>query len=215
MNSVCVEEGRTVLFVSHNMAAVKSFCTTGILLNNGQITCMGTSSAAIEEYFKENKGEFSTHMEIADLKRERGAKKITITDLYFNSAMYFPSSAFAISLQLKAKQPIKENSELTMSVHIVDSYENQIYHLSTPFVGAENIPFSENGRYTFTIPNLNLKSGTYAIWLWLCMNGEEQEWITSGITLTVNEGNIYDYPNSRIVSGVVQPVFEFKVEKNE
>ena len=54
MQDVSKGEGRTVLFVSHNMAAVRSLCTNGILLENGQIIYNGTSEDAINYYLKNN-----------------------------------------------------------------------------------------------------------------------------------------------------------------
>ena len=50
MNDVSKGEGRTVLFVSHNMAAVKSLCTKGIVLKNGLIGYQGGSDASISYY---------------------------------------------------------------------------------------------------------------------------------------------------------------------
>ena len=44
--------GRTVLFVSHNMAAVRSLCTTGIVLNEGRVVEAGEIGACVESYFK-------------------------------------------------------------------------------------------------------------------------------------------------------------------
>jgi len=43
-------EGRTVLFVSHNMAAVRSFCKTTVLLRNGSVVMAGYADAVIKEY---------------------------------------------------------------------------------------------------------------------------------------------------------------------
>ncbi len=45
-------EGRTVIFVSHNMAAVKALCNKGILLHNGSIKIIGSATHAIENYLK-------------------------------------------------------------------------------------------------------------------------------------------------------------------
>jgi len=44
------QEGRTVLFVSHNMQAVKQLCRIGILLKNGSIAYNGMATKAVEEY---------------------------------------------------------------------------------------------------------------------------------------------------------------------
>lgn len=50
MEDVSRNEGRTLLFVSHNLASVAHLCSKGILLNAGQIAFMGTSQAAIDTY---------------------------------------------------------------------------------------------------------------------------------------------------------------------
>ena len=52
MQDVSRGEGRTVLFVSHNMAAVRNLCHTGIILNNGSVVFSGTADKAIENYLK-------------------------------------------------------------------------------------------------------------------------------------------------------------------
>jgi len=51
MQDVSRNDGRTVLFVSHNMAAVKSLCTTGIVVNDGKLIYEGTSEETIHHYF--------------------------------------------------------------------------------------------------------------------------------------------------------------------
>jgi lipopolysaccharide transport system ATP-binding protein len=50
MQDVSKNDGRTVLFVSHNMAAVKSLCTRGILLENGQIKYIDEINNIVQKY---------------------------------------------------------------------------------------------------------------------------------------------------------------------
>ncbi|WP_347052917.1 ABC transporter ATP-binding protein [Flavobacterium olei] len=54
MQDISKGEGRTVLFVSHNMAAIKQLCTKTIILNNGTILFDGTTSEGIDLYFNLN-----------------------------------------------------------------------------------------------------------------------------------------------------------------
>lgn len=49
-----MKEGRTVLFVSHNVAAIRQLCTNGILLNNGQAQASGKVSDIIDSYLLDN-----------------------------------------------------------------------------------------------------------------------------------------------------------------
>lgn len=51
MKEVSRERGRTVLFVSHNMAAINSMCKDTVLLSEGTVECIGPTRAVIERYF--------------------------------------------------------------------------------------------------------------------------------------------------------------------
>lgn len=54
MQDISTGEGRTVLFVSHNMAAVKSLCTRGIVLEHGTVVFDGATDEAVDYYLKNN-----------------------------------------------------------------------------------------------------------------------------------------------------------------
>lgn len=54
MHDVSKGGGRTVLFVSHNMAAVQSLCKSGVVLENGCVSFTGSASDAIKSYLKSN-----------------------------------------------------------------------------------------------------------------------------------------------------------------
>ena len=54
MGDISKGEGRTVLFVSHNMSAVKSLCTKGVVLKNGFITYSGEITDAVNNYLTES-----------------------------------------------------------------------------------------------------------------------------------------------------------------
>jgi lipopolysaccharide transport system ATP-binding protein len=57
MNDVSKGEGRTVLFVSHNLAAVKSLCNNGIFLSNGQISLINSIDLVVNTYLESNEKE--------------------------------------------------------------------------------------------------------------------------------------------------------------
>ena len=52
MQSISQGEGRTVLFVSHNMASIKKLCHSGILLSQGQIAYQGNVTDTVSEYLQ-------------------------------------------------------------------------------------------------------------------------------------------------------------------
>ena len=60
MQDVAKGEGRTVLFVSHNMGAVQTLCTKGIILHDGMVSYRGSVHEAIKRYLNESKGDSET-----------------------------------------------------------------------------------------------------------------------------------------------------------
>jgi lipopolysaccharide transport system ATP-binding protein len=60
--------GRTILFVSHNMAAVARLCQRGILLDRGRVVAQGTAESIVNDYFHSDKGDESTF--ISDSTKE-------------------------------------------------------------------------------------------------------------------------------------------------
>ena len=54
MKDVSQGEGRTVLFVSHNMASVRTLCHSGVLLENGSVKSIGGINKIVEEYLQDN-----------------------------------------------------------------------------------------------------------------------------------------------------------------
>ncbi len=81
MQDVAKGEGRTVLFVSHNMAAVRSLCTKGILLENGCVYLEGSIEKVINQYLN-NKETFVEQKIVDNIKWiKRG---ITINKIYIN-----------------------------------------------------------------------------------------------------------------------------------
>ena len=79
MGDVSTKEGRTVLFVSHNMGSVELLCNRGILFNNGQIYYSGTTTDTILNYYKAFKSSLKTAI---SLRKDRtGNGNIKLTDI--------------------------------------------------------------------------------------------------------------------------------------
>ena len=82
MQDVSRGEGRTVLFVSHNMASIRALCHTGILLNNGHIQTTGLINEVVETYIGNNAD--SNNAIYADLASAPGNDLIRIREFSLN-----------------------------------------------------------------------------------------------------------------------------------
>lgn len=75
MQDVSRGEGRTVLFVSHNMSAVRSLCRRGIILQNGLQIFDGDANGAVDYYTATNITELRDYLEVSDKYRRPGPLK--------------------------------------------------------------------------------------------------------------------------------------------
>src|SRR5574344_1181196 len=115
MQDVSQGEGRTVLFVSHNMAAVKSLCKRGVLLEQGKVKRIGPVNDVVDEYINQNQGIF----EFTKYKDRSGNGTIKI-----NSVEYFNSNNEKINtLKTGEEVIICVNYEIIQNMdHVMESY---------------------------------------------------------------------------------------------
>ena len=78
MQDVSKGEGRTVLFVSHNMAAVKTLCKNGVVLTNGQVAFTGDINLSIDHY----RNSFQSVLNV--LKNNNGVHDLTLKSNYID-----------------------------------------------------------------------------------------------------------------------------------
>lgn len=75
MQDVSRGEGRTVLFVSHNMSAVRSLCQRGIVLQNGMQVFDGGANEAVDFYTETNISDLRNYLDVTDKYRRPGPLK--------------------------------------------------------------------------------------------------------------------------------------------
>ena len=71
MKKVAEEEGRTILYVSHNMATVKSLCNRCVVLSHGQVAFEGETEEAIAVYMQDENLDNTTFFDVSGAKRHR------------------------------------------------------------------------------------------------------------------------------------------------
>lgn len=138
--------GRTVLFVSHNMAAVKSLCTRGIVLENGKVVFEGSVDESVDFYteiFSQTFASLPLHNEYSN-RVEISSFHIEVNDKIVNSgAIIFLGQKIKIKLNFLVKDYI---NDLSIAFDIIDKNGELISHLTN----------EDDGFYSY-----NLKDGDY------------------------------------------------------
>lgn len=102
MQDVANGEGRTVLFVSHNMASVKNLCRKGIVLENGMIALNGGIDEAIDYYLTKNVV-LESHRIIESLKFVDNRIRINsvLVNGYESSVQTIPANQTKLKIELR------------------------------------------------------------------------------------------------------------------
>ena len=107
MQDVSRGEGRTVLFVSHNMNSVKQLCSSGVILNNGMVEYHGDIDTAIDMYISDKRCRNSyvnMNLETCDPLQLVSIKSITCKDNIFTFTTINPIS---FDIVIKAHNAVK------------------------------------------------------------------------------------------------------------
>jgi len=195
MQDISRGEGRTVLFVSHNMAAVKSLCTRGIVMENGKVGFDGETDDAIDYYLRINSSSNNALL-VKDIRERKGKGDLKIVDIQIldkneNKVSIVQTGEKVIFKIYFESIKFKRHKKCRLSVAI--SNQAKIFILLSTELGAnEYIELHEKGFVEFIIPKLPLTKSNYNLEIFLEADSEIQDWIEDALFFSVEDGVYYD-----------------------
>lgn len=163
MQDIAKGQGRTVLFVSHNMAAVKSLCNKGIVLEHGKVIFKGGIDACIDEYLKN--GNNIAHKKW-DLNQRPGSdfiKLIEVKVIDVDNRITF-NHLIVNDIKIEFTYEILKDDELfthglnlynLQGIHILSSHDKDSDTLTKPLKKGIH-------KKTIILPGKNLAEGAYS-----------------------------------------------------
>ncbi len=195
MGSVA-SEGRTVLFVSHNIAAISSLCSNCILLEEGHLTKIGDTVSVVQKY--QASIDIIRSIALEDRKDRRGSGDLTFTKLSFlgennslDGSNVISGQSVSIIIEYTTKKDANPLSNVHIDLRVVDFNGNYLFTCSTRYhdIYSQKIPYS--GEFICSLPKLPMAPGLYRIDLWCSVRGEEADYVESAGRLVVMEGDFF------------------------
>ena len=212
MGDVSRGEGRTVLFVSHNMAAVKQLCKKGIVLKNGQFAFMGSQLDAVTQYQSAHLSNSSFYhqgpSELAPGNENIRILKFNLRPITGNEISI--SSGLVFELEF---YNCKENINLDVTFELRNSDEVTVFHHGAIISKSND---SKKGIYKVigTIQSSLLNSGIYRFNL---IFGENQRYslfaIYDFIQFEILNESVGS--NSFQLPGVIRPDIQYNIAFQE
>ncbi len=162
MGDVSKGEGRTVLFVSHNMTAVKSLCKTGIFMENGTLNMQGDITKVIERY---NISNLSNQSEIFVYKQDN-INGVILRSITFNGSIKSQLEVNAGDfLEIKIEFEHFVDRPVALELNLLDLNENPLAFYSPAHLKGELNTFTTGIQaitHNIKIPD-NLTSGLFLV----------------------------------------------------
>lgn len=147
-------EGRTVLFVSHNLPSVKQLCNNSIYLKNGQLIDFDITENVLERYKKDSKLFLLTTL--SELENDYlNIHSIDIQNL--ENLTYYNDFNLVINLSCKV-----ENKSIALSLFFYNDDDQLMFETFVPFSNNKDSKVMDY-KIEVKIPEINLNSGEYRI----------------------------------------------------
>jgi len=191
------KEGRTVLFVSHNMTAVEKLCSRGIYLMNGHIKYASYIKPVVEQYLSDAR-RVSESSSLRERKDRQGSGKVKIVDFYVTDKLglkqhTLKSGEDYVFIMEYENLDINGNlSNVVSSIAITDVREEIVFLVRSNFTNQNlNLP-ARFGKIECYIKDFNLATGSYSSMLFLA-HGEAEilDCISNATEISVEGGNFF------------------------
>ena len=195
MQDVALKEGRTILFVSHNMAAIEKLCETGILLSHGRLLQCGPISDVVNHYLTDLHDMVGLSLHNRRDRTGSGALRFNGVALRDGNgdAVTALTCGMAAAIELIIGNTTGHKlSRVEIGVGINSEHGQRLLTLGTDLAD-ENFAEWPLGieSVVLRLPRVMLAPGRYEYTLYASVNGEVADWIKSAGIFDVETGDFY------------------------
>ncbi|MEY4964904.1 MAG: hypothetical protein RL274_487 [Pseudomonadota bacterium] len=198
MKDVSAGQGRTVLFVSHNMPSVQQLCTSGLMLSHGTALYRGSIDGTIAQYMSSL--DQISRQELRSRKDREGDGRLRVVDVSFHDEKGDHVEAATCGLPLRVR--IHYESQFGGGEHLVDvgctlrsNAGVVLTCLANVQTGASRFRIASSGFFECWLPRVNLRGGNYDLSIGIAIDGEACDWIQNAVAIPVEDGNFFGSGN--------------------
>jgi len=163
-------DGRTVLFVSHQMHTVLNLCTSALFLQSGELAYHGDVETAMHHY----RETFQDHaIAQQEASRRPGSGELRADSVSISKSTFTSAERKAVTITVPSGRP--EIGRYYVSCHVTDANGVTVTQCDSRLVGTWLDPEVPH-ELTLTIDDLMLRPGRYSVDVFLCAMGVMDKW---------------------------------------
>ncbi len=196
MQDVSSKDGRTVLFVSHNMASIQQLCDKGILLRNGTVEFTDKIKNVIEHYQQDIV--VQSDKDTSSRTDRKGNGSLKVVDCVVQNSnkreieTVIVGKKMFIVVTLERGEEFVQGRTLTITANISDPIGTRIFQMSTLYLSKQVQVGERHTRVQFEITKFPLSSGLYNIGFYIANEFEILDWIDNVKEFSVESGDFFD-----------------------
>jgi lipopolysaccharide transport system ATP-binding protein len=189
------QQGRTVLFVSHNLASIQNFCQRCLFIDNGKIVLYEDAFTTIKAYVANQRREGLR--ELGSNRNRQGNGIILFEQVSFHHQNGHSPSAFLsgedliIKLGFVTARDLPRGASFLIAISVKDIYDHSLFLCSNELTGEIAAEWPRHGEVQCKIPQLPLMPGNYSINIYVAVNGAVSDWITDVAMFEVESSDFY------------------------
>jgi lipopolysaccharide transport system ATP-binding protein len=193
MEDVAHRSGRTILFVSHSMAAIENLCNRCILLSKGQLAAQGETGMVLREYAQTSQ----SSQTIGDRTDRGGDGKIRLTSFLMRAmdGQVVSSVQTGKTVLFEFEINNAEKNDLT-GVLVAFGISNlsgvRLAHFNSDLCGhpISSIPPGVS-RIALSLPAIPLVAGRYTITTFVSVKGVIADWVQDAVAIDIDDGDFF------------------------
>jgi len=190
------KHGRTVLFVSHNMAAVSNLCGTGLYLAAGKVTRDGEIADVIRVYLQDSSSDPTVSISKRSDRNGSGIARFSAVDILDaedrRTETVMCGQRVRIRIKLSSDTTPLHLRNVNIAIGMDNSLGHRVWHLANESTGAIFPDFDvERDVFCFDIPRMPLVADNYSMVLFLSSQNTIIDWIENAVSFRVESGDFY------------------------
>lgn len=183
------EEGRTILFVTHNIAMLPNLCSRGILLDRGGVAVDDTVSTAVDAYL--NILEDVASQDLAHRTDRRGKGEIKLTKVEYFAGDCINRSALTVGSPVKFIFHFNQiKPGMSCAFTLYNQYNQQVVNFNSKINSQDDWQHTTGSKISCEIEELLLVPGHYRLNVGIMYQKELQDHLEAAAVIEVEPGDL-------------------------
>ena len=190
------QQGRTILFVSHNISAIENLCTKAVLLKKGHVAMVGETERVIEHYM-EDAQTIARQVPLRERTDRQGNRRVRLVDFFatdpagIRQKILRPGSDYCFNMVCEFAPGLLELPNVVAAILLTDHRNENVWHVRSSFTNENMRLKGPQTTIQCTIRDFNLAEGLYHTTLFLSYNDSEVLDLITHATEVMVEGGDY------------------------